>query len=446
MKARIYIAIGCFLALNLSMVKMKGQTADSTWTLQKCIQYSLDKNIDVRKSSLSVEKNMVSAEQAKASRFPSVNASISQNQSWSKSVDMNNQYGSYSSDNSTNYGVNSSVVLFNGNRITNSIKQSELSFKASQYDAETMKESISLSVLDAYLQVLYSEELVKNSAKQVESTTQQLLLAQERMSLGGIAKSDYLQVKAQLASEKLTLANADKQLALNKLSLMQLMELPILPNFAIAHPNLNDSINRNIQPDAQTVYNKALGIKPQIKSSELNLQYTQISVDIARAGYLPQLSLNGGLSTGYSSFNSGITYGSQVQNRLTPALGLTLSIPIYQNKQARSKVSMAKIDMQTADLNNTYTKNQLRKSVEQACVDVSASEIEFDASREQYNATTESYQVSEEKFKQGLLSSVDFLIQKTNLIAAESKFLQSKFNLIFTYKTLDFYNGVPLVL
>ncbi len=446
MKARIYITVGFFLAINLTMVWAQGQSADSIWTLQNCIQYSLNKNIDVRKSSLTVEKNMVNSDQAKASRFPMVNASISQNQSWSKSVDINNQYGSYSSDRSTNYGVNSSVVLFNGNRITNYIKQSEISFKASKYDAETMKESISLSVMDAYLQVLYSEELVKNSNKQVESTTQQLLLAQERMNLGAIAKSVYLQVKSQLATEKLTLANAHKQLALNKLSLMQLMELPVSENFTVVHPNINDSINRNIKPDAQTVFNKALGIKPQIKSSELNLQYTQISVDIASAGYLPQLSLSGGLSTGYSSFNNGITYGSQVGNRLTPTIGLTLSIPIYQNKQVRSKVSMAKIDTKTADLNNTYIKNLLRKSVEQACVDVSASEIEFDASREQFNAAMESYQVAEEKFNQGLLNSIDFIIQKTNLITAESKFLQSKFNLLFTYKTLDFYNGVPLAL
>jgi outer membrane protein len=445
MKAKTYIAIGCFLTLNLSIARVQGQTGDSIWTLQKCIQYSLDKNIDVRKSGLTVTKNMVSAEESKASRFPSVSASISQNQSWSKTQQFSNQFGDYTSSSSTNYGVNSSVVLYNGNKISNTIKQSDLAYKASQYDAETMKESISLSVLNAFLQVLYSDELVKNSAKQVESTTQQLNLAQERLTLGGIAKTDYLQVKSQLATEKLTLANAEKQLAVNKLTLMQLMELPVSDNFNVEHPNLSDSINRNIHPVAQEVFNKALGIKPQIKSSELNLQYTQLSVDIAKAGYLPQVSLNGGVSTGYSSYTTA-GYGSQLSNRLSPSLGLSLSIPIYQNKQVRSRVSMAKIDTQTADLSNTNTKNQLRKSVEQACVDVSASEIEFDASREQYNAARESYQVAEEKYTQGLLNSVDFLIQKTNLITAESKFLQSKFTLIFTYKTLDFYNGVPLAL
>ena len=143
----------------------------------------------------------------------------------------------------------------------------------------------------------------------------------------------------------------------------------------------------------------------------MNLQYTQLSIDIAKAGYLPQLSMSGGLNTGYSSYTSN-TYGSQLGNGFSPSLGLTLSIPIYQNKQARSKVAMAKIDTQTADLSNTNTKNQLRKSVEQACVNVTASGKEYEASLEQFNAATESYNVAKEKFSQGLVNSVDFLIQK----------------------------------
>jgi len=441
MKAKIYIIIGSLLILNLPSLKSQTEVADSIWTLQKCIQYSLDKNIDVRKSGLTVEKNIVNSDQAKSSRFPSLSASISQNQSWSKT----GQNGNYSSNSGTNYGVSSSVVLFSGNKINNTIKQSELSFEASQYDSETMKESISLNVLDAYLQVIYSEELVKNSTKQVESTTQQLHLAQERMKLGAISKSDYLQVKSQLASEKLTLANAEKQLALNRLNLMQLMELPVSQNFEIEYPNISDSLNQNMNPIAQDIYNKSLEIKPQIKSSELNLENAQLNVAIAKSGYLPQLSLEGGLNTGYSN-SIDFSYGSQVKNGIIPSLGLTLSIPIYQNKQVRTRVDVAKIDKQTAELNNSYTKNQLRKAVEQACVDVTSSEKEFEASREEFNAATESYQVAEEKFNQGLLSSVEFLIQKTNLIAAESKFLQSKFNLIFTYKTLDFYKGIPLTL
>jgi len=434
------------LAAFVFQPSAKGQTADSSWTLQKCIEYSLQQNIQVRKTSLTTDINKVYAEQSKASVFPSLNASVSQNFGWNKSLNSAGQYSSYSGSNGTNYGVNSSVTLYNGGQIRNSIKQDDLTYKASQFDTETIKESISMSVLNAFLQVLYAEEQVKNTQRQIESTMEQLSLAEERIKVGVISKSEYLQVKAQLATEKLTLANAESQFAINRIALMQLMELPASSNFSIDHPNFENavSLNRNVISDS--IYSQALAIKPQIKSAELNKQNAQLGVEIAKAGYLPSLILSTGLSTGYSSSMSGLAYDYQVKNKISPSVGLSLSIPIFQNKQVRSRVAIAKIQTYNAELSENDTKNQLRKVIEQASVDVASAEKRFDASVEEYNATKESYLVSTEKFNQGLLNSVDYLIQKTNMIAAESNLLQSKYSLIFSYKTLDFYTGIPLTL
>jgi len=440
----LFIAAGFYLLIACS-AKGFSQTTDKTWSLNDCIRYALEKNIQIQQTQLTSQKKEIVGEQAKTDRYPSVNASVSQNFGWDKTLDVEkNKYGDYSRSNSTGYSVNSSVTLFNGYKLKNIIKQSELEVNASRYDTQTTQENVSLNILNAYLQVLYSEELVKNSQKQIDLSEEQLRLAGERLHLGAISQADYLQVKSQLASEKLTLANAQSQLSINKVTLMQLMELPVASGFQIVHPDFGDSINQHRMPDAESIFRTALAIKPQIKSAELGLQSAQENVNITKAGFLPQLSLNGSLSTGYSSGLDGLGYGYQVENKINPSVGLSLSIPIYQNKQIRNQVQTANLEVQSATLNMSDTKNELRKSIEQACVDVTSAENEYEASREQYKATFESYQVSSEKFDQGLLSSVDFLIQKTNLIESESSLLQSKYKLIFSYKTLDFYSGIPL--
>jgi len=135
-----------------------------------------------------------------------------------------------------------------------------------------------------------------------------------------------------------------------------------------------------------------------------------------------------------------------LNNGVKPAVGFSLSIPIYQKKQAKTSVAIAKLGYADAELSEIDTRNQLRKSVEQACLDVSSAQVEYEASIEKYRATKESSALSDERFKQGFINSVDYLVSKTNLIVAESQMLQSKYKLIFSYKILDFYTGIPLSL
>jgi len=416
---------------------------DSTWTLQKCIEHAFSQNIQIRKSEISNQRFEVYAEQAKASRLPSVNASVNQNFNWSKSTETGTS--GFTGTNGSNYSVNSGITIYNASRITNQIKQADLEIEGGKYSLETTRESISLSILNAYLQVLYAEEQVKNSKKQIESTTGQLNLAGERLALQSISVSDYAQVKSQLASEKLTLANSESQLSIAKITLMQLMELPVQSNFDISHPDLQTELNQSRIPDVKAVYETALAIKPQVKNAEINKKIASFDEKIAKASYLPVLSASAGMSSTYSSQGSD-AYFSQVNNGLRPAAGLSLSIPIYQKKQVRTSVSIAKLGYQDAELSETDTKNQLRKNIEQACLDVSSAQIKYEASIENYKATQEASALSDEKFKQGIINSVDYMVSKTNLIVAESDLLQSKYNLIFSYKTLDFYMGIPLSL
>jgi outer membrane protein len=227
---------------------------------------------------------------------------------------------------------------------------------------------------------------------------------------------------------------------------MQLMELPVDPNFEIGSPNLDSLLLTPAKPDALEIYKLALGIKPQVKNAALNKESASLNVDIAKADYLPTLSMGAGLSSGYSSLTTGSGYTAQLQNKLNPSVGFSLSVPIFQKKQVKTNVSLANIAVSNAELDEISTKNNLRKEIEQACADVEKAKSEYVAGLELMQSSQESYEVTDEKYKQGLLNSVDFLVQKTNLITSESKLLQSKFSLVFSYKILDFYKGVALSL
>jgi len=302
------ILIFSFLLLNYGVSVMAQQ---KVWTLEDCINYALEQNIQVRKSQLNTESSTYSAEQAQAQRFPSLNASVNQSFNWNRDI----TEGGFDGTSGSSYSVNSGATIFNGFRLSNQIKQSVMDVESSKLSTETTKESVSLNILNAYLVVLYAEEQVNNSKQQVTSTEEQLRLAGERHTLEAISQSDYLRVNSQLASEKLTLANAESQLAISRVSLMQLMELPVDDNFAISHPDLELTLNQERDPEVQAVYEKALEIKPQIKNAEINKQSALLDEKIAKASFLPVLSASAGLSTRFS--DAGTTnYFDQLDNGL----------------------------------------------------------------------------------------------------------------------------------
>lgn len=441
-KALILLFCVLLITLNGNVIKAQGKI----WSVDDCIKYALEQNIQILKARVVTNIDEEYVLLAKAGRLPSLSASARQNFSWSNQSNTTTGATVFKGSDGTNISASSNVTLFNARKIQNNIRKSETDYEAGKYNVEVIKENISLSVLNAYLQVLYAEEQVKNTTNQVNSTSEQLKLAEERMNLGVISNSDYLLVKSQLANENLTLATASSQLEINRVTLMQFMELQVSADFRIARPNLDSMINLKRFPSSQEVYKTALEFKPEVKNAELNKKSSQLSVDLARADYFPNVSMNAGLSTSYSGNNTGSTFGTQLNNNFSPSVGLSVAIPIYLNRQVKTRVEVARMNTTNAELDESNTKNILRKAIEQAVLDVTSSQIEFEASSQQYQAAKESFDVASEKYTQGIMNSVDFLIQRTNFITAESAFLQSKYKLIFSYKILDFYQGVPLSL
>ena len=205
---RTYFLLAAFFLISPLFSQGQGKN----WSLEECINYALNQNIEVKRADLSSDKNQLYSDQAKANRLPTVNASVRENLSWYKGFDSTiGGYGNSKGSNSTSYALNSSVSIFNGQKLNNKIKQSDLELQSGRFYSESVKESIQLSILNAYLQVLYAKESVANAEKQMEATAGQLSLAKERLDLGAISTSDYLQIKSELASEKSTLVSAQSQ-------------------------------------------------------------------------------------------------------------------------------------------------------------------------------------------------------------------------------------------
>jgi outer membrane protein len=423
-----------------------GQAQIKAWKLEDCINYALSKNIQIQKAILSVNQSQLASDQARNNRLPNLSASVSQNFNWSKNNNISNGGSGASGANSTNYSLSSNITLFNGAKLSTKMKQAEIDLQNGQFYTEAVKESVGLSILNAYLQVLYANESVSNAQKQIEATTEQLDLAKEQMNTGLKSMSDYLTIKSELATEKSTLATSQSQRSIAKVTLMQLMELPVDPNFEISSPNLDSLLIKTEKPDAQFIYNTALGFKPEIKNAELTKESVMLNVKIAKADLMPSIQMGAGLTSGYSSLTTGADYTGQLKDKVSPSVGLSLAVPIFQKKQIKTNVSIANIAVSNAELDELNTKNTLRKEIEQACLDVETAKSVYVAGLDQMQSSQESYNVTDEKYKQGLLNSVDFQVQKTSLIAAESKLLQAKYSLIFSYKVLDFYKGIPLVL
>lgn len=459
--------------LILVFISFFAKAQTEKWTLTKCLNYAYENNIQVKQNKLNNEINSLEISRLKANRIPTLNVGDNQSFNWSKNSN-DNFY------NTNTFSINSSIVLFNGFQNTNSIKQSELNYKAGEYAIEETKNSISLSIANSFLEIVFYSEQIKIAKNQLESTKGQLQNIKNRVDAGTLAISNYLQLEAQLYSEELTLTNTENQLRISKLNLMQLMEIPASDKFEIEIPeNVTIKNFPNLNQTIESMYQTALSIRPEIQGAVLNTKSSELDIKIAKASQLPKLTLNAGIGTQFSSLSSQMNYGAletstigylqsnpaelvlseqpsvyysdypffdQYNDNLYESVSLNLSIPIFNQYQAKTAIEKSKINFKYAELDLVNTQNSLRKNIEQSFTDLLAAQKEYEANQKLLTAYEKSYSDALKKFNAGMINSVDFLIEKTNLINAENSLLQSKYKLIFKNMILDHYQGKQIIL
>lgn len=425
---------------------------DKVWSLEECINYAIENNIQVQTSDLNralAKQNLV---QSKYNTLPDLNGSASHVYNFGQTIDpFTNQFAT-TQVRSNNFSLNSSLTLFNGFQTLNTVRRNQASLESSRYDLEKMKNDISLNVANFYLQILFNTELVRNAENQLQVTSVQIDRISKLVEAGSMPEGNLREIEAQYASEELQLINAKNQLRLSTLNLAQLLRLDNAEDFEVVKPNLDSfqGVSDLVSPGA--LYLTAVDIMPEIKSAEYGFYSSKKAKEIAQGGYGPRLSVTGRIGSGFSENNKEFVdgefrvkpFGDQLDDNFNTSVGFQLNIPLFNGMAARTGVQRAKLNMQIAELTLENTKLQLRQDIESAHNDAVAALKRYKAAEKSVNALTLSFNYTKQRFDVGLLNSFDFNNEKNRLTNAESELLQAKYDYIFKTKVLDFYQGKAL--
>ncbi len=414
------------------------------WTLDECIEYARRNNITVRNSEVSQQIAGVELDQTKASRYPTLSFSTNHNGVFQNKSTQYNEFNEKSAkvSYSGSYNLNSGMTLFSGGRIRNNIKQQNISLQALGYDTETARNDIEIAVVQAYLQVLYAAEDLEVNRQTVELSTRTVERARYMFEAGSIARSDLAQLQSQLASDKYQVTVAENSLSQYKLQLKQLLELGEGDSFEVAFPQLDDQSVLSPIPTVEQVWSSAQSQMPQMQSGELNVSAAEAAESVAKASFYPTVSLSVGMSTGtYSDMGA---FFDQLNNKLNESVGVSVSIPIFNGKQARSSLSRAKLQTVSARLQLLNTRKELYSTIESLHNDAVAAQNRYAAACEQLTAAEESYRLASEQFDAGLKNTVELVTEQNNYLSARSQQLQAKFQAVLSLQLLNFYRGEPI--
>lgn len=491
-----YNFVGCFFEYTLHNIAMKTLNCSllslllvfsvsllnaqvvNVWSLEDCVEHAIENNLRIQQQKLGVDISQENLRQTKALRFPSLNTNASHNYNYGRTLDpLTNEFATERIQ-SNNFNLNSGVTLFSGFQIRNSVARDQYELEASKLNVETMINDISLSVASSYLQILFAKELVEVAANQLDITRQQVARTARLVEAGTLARGSLLTIQAQEATEELQLVNAENQLRLAYLDLIQLLDLRDDGTFEIEMPGIELYHSETVNYSPLQIYDIAVQIQPNILSADVQLASAKKSYEIARGGRSPVLSLSGSMGTGYSearleiseiieldpqmigqtasgeavfapSFSyktNPIPFWDQIEENLNRSFGLFLRIPIFNNYQVRSNIGRSQIAVENARLQRQIIRDQLYKIIEQAHQDAHAALQRYHATEKNVQALEESFRYTEQRFNVGMVNTLEYNDAKNRLTAAQSDLLQAKYEYVFRVQILDFYLGNPISL
>jgi outer membrane protein len=423
--------------------------AQNLWSLQECIDYALENNIQIKQQGLNTQYNENMVHQAKSDRLPNLNAGASNNYSFGRSLNNDNVYENVNSTQLNGY-LQSNITVFNGFTLQNTIKQSELDLRAAIQDMQKAKDDLILNIAASYLEILFAEELSLIAEAQMEVTKQQIERTGKLVDAGSLARGALLEIEAQLAREELQLVNDQNRVQLAYLNLYQLLELPVEKSFKIEQPKLPEIKANVTMSNSFDVFQNAMHVRPEIKAAQLRVESARRQLDIAKGYNYPTLSLGANYNNQYfnilnSEFQQ-LSFSEQFKSNGRYGFGLNLNIPIFNRFQVKNGVSNAKLQIADYEYRLQTARNMLRKDIEQAYTNALAALNRYLSSEKAVKSTEEAFRYAEEKFNVGMMNTVEYNQSKNYLTVAQSELLQARYEYIFRAKILDFYNGVPIEL
>ena len=412
--------------LILATMMSLSMSAQQKWTLRECINYALQNNITLKQAQLSKQTATETRKQSQAALFPSLSASSNQSfgyRPWQSSGMTTVSNGTVDNKvtktyyNGT-YGINASWTLWNGNQNHNQVKANKLSEEQAELKMEQTANSIQEQIAQLYVQILYMNEAIGVNRESLEASKKNEERGKEMVNVGKMSKADLAQLSAQRATEEYNLVEAESNLANYKLQLKQLLEITGEQAFDVAMPTASDQQALADIPSVMSVYEQALTLRPEIKNTELALQASDVQLKIARAGYLPTLSMTGGVGTSSSSNNSN-GWGEQMKTNFDASAGIGISIPIFDQRKAKTAVNKAKIQHEQALLDQQDQQKKLYSTIEGFWLDAQTNQEKFRAATATVESEQQSYDLLQEQFNLGLKNVIQLMTGKVSLLQAQ---------------------------
>lgn len=417
------------------------------WTLKKCIDYALEKNIQLQQDKISLEESEIDILSAKAELFPSlsfntghniVNRPFQENSSTVSGTEI------ISSDNNTtyngNYSLNAQWTLWNGGKRLNNIKQQKLNNSMAGLTVQETENMLREEITKLFMQILYADESVSINQKTLETSEATYRRAEELFKEGSISKSDLAQLEAQVSNDQYQLTVSESSLRNYKLQLKQLLELDGTNEMDLLLPEVNGEDVMKLLPSQTEIYEAALLIRPEIKNSQLNTEYAKLAIASAKSGYFPTISLSAS-TTGNTNSASNYNWTQQMKNGWNNMIGLNLSIPIFDNRQNKSNVQKARLQYDNSLLQQTDKQKELYSTIETLWLDALNAQHEYFAAESKLKSCQTSYDMVSEQFSLGMKNTVELLTEKNNLLSAQQQRIQAKYMAILNRALLGFYAG-----
>lgn len=438
----------CALAFCCVMAA-KAQTA---WNLQQCIDYALTNNIQIQKNRVSEQQGEVALWQDKGALFPSLSFSTSHTMGYRPFEEGTNIVQNGQVTNTKNkvtyqgsYGLNARWTVWNGGVNQKNIEKQKVQNEITRLNTEQSELTIQEQIAQLYVQIMYTKEAVQVNEKLQKTAQSQYERGVEMMNQGQMAKADVVQLEAQLSSARYDVTSSQTQLLNYKRQLKALLELDLNTEFDVSGQIPTDEQVLALIPSAQEAYAKALESRPEIKSAQLAIDAANMQMDIAKRGYYPSISVSASLGDShYSASRNDV--GKQMKDNLNLSAGVTVSVPIFDNRSNRSNVKSARLEQANSKLDLQDKKNSLSSTIEQYWINANSNQQNFLAARDRVKSQEASYELLNEQFQNGLKNTVEVLQGRDNVISAEQDLLQSKYTTLLNVQLLKFYTGEQIAL
>ena len=419
-------------------------TQAKQWSLKDCIDYALANNISLQKTQLTKASAQEDYLQSKAALLPSLNASTSQSVNytpWVASGISSDGFSRASIDkvyyNGT-YSVAGNYTIWNGNKNKNQVKLNKLVAEAAELDSATQAVKLQEQIATLYVQILYSTEAIKVNQESYASSLQNEERGKEMVKIGKMSQADLAQLTAQRAQDEFNIVQAESNVKNYKRQLKELLQITSDEAFDINVPNTTDAMALDAIPALNGVYAAALENRPEFKTFQNQLAQNDLTIQIAKAGKLPTISANAGVSTSSTSMNNK-AWGTQLKTNFNMGGGISVSVPLFDNRSTKTQVNKALIQRESIQLELKNQQTQLYSTIENYWLQASTNQSQFKAAKVSSESAQTSYDLLSEQFKLGLKNIVELRTGKDNLLKAKQNELQAKYMTILNLNILKFY-------